>query len=262
MTGERTLEGIHRFDWETIVRRVQMPLATKGIALLLATYSDTPTGESIYPGHTKLAAVACASKSTVERAIKTLRSIGLIEEVAPGRSRGRNGGGLAAVYRLTLPSDLMESVAMLDPDEKVLCVPGHPPAAGNDPSPVTVDSANDPSSVRDHLAINHPSNDVNHPSNELNHPSFSDESSVTQDDPPTHLPPTHLTPPPSSPSVTVTSARDVKARGADDRDGLEIDSMDDLGGDGKGLSEEQNRQWQLRKLEDMMKREQSGAVRA
>jgi hypothetical protein len=55
---------------------------------------------------------------TVRRGQAELETLGLIEMVFKGHSQGRGQpGGYASEYRLTVPSDLLERVPMLDPDE-------------------------------------------------------------------------------------------------------------------------------------------------
>lgn len=260
VTRARTLSGMLSFEWGHIIRRVQMPPTTKLIALMLASYSDGDTGENIRPGHARLAAVSCVSVSTVERSIKALREMGLIEELSPGRSRGRNGGGLAAVYRLTLPDDLLGSAEMLDVDEKRAAVAQSASSdpspvqdsSLNDPSPVPGDSANDLAPVLDDWVLNHPLNDpessVIWAESSVKWP----ESPVMGDDPPTHLTPTHSTPTQNSPKATVTSARDVESRDSTARNGMQIDSLILCRDESKQLTQEQERQRQMRALEAMM----------
>lgn len=106
------LQAVSRFDWERIVRRAQIPGATKLVAYTMAQFGDV-RGESIRPGVARMAAVCGMGESTVRRHVDALQRLGLLERLA-------NGGGptkRAARYRLTVPEDLLERVSMLGPDE-------------------------------------------------------------------------------------------------------------------------------------------------
>ena len=108
-----SLQPAKRYEWERIVRRCILGRQTKLVALVLATYAS-PDGSNVRPGVERLAAVCDMGESTVRRHVTALLAAGLIERVG-------NGGGprkLAAVYRLTVPEDLLETVPMLDPDER------------------------------------------------------------------------------------------------------------------------------------------------
>lgn len=114
-----------RFEWERIVRRVELSApSVKLLALLMATYADAETGGRIFPGLDRLAAVMGTSRRTVMRCMDELTEVGLIDQVRKGHSFGRgSSGGLASEYQLTAPSDLLEYVPMLDPDEKKQVTP-------------------------------------------------------------------------------------------------------------------------------------------
>lgn len=103
-----------RYEWLRIVRRCRLGPTAKAVAVVLSTYSNLD-GSNIFPGRLRLAAVLEKSPSTVDRALKLLRDIGLIERVSEGSYYGRRA--VADRYRLTIPSDLLEVVELLDPDE-------------------------------------------------------------------------------------------------------------------------------------------------
>lgn len=106
----RELVPVDRFEWERIVRRVEMPSTAKFLGLTMATYAEAD-GSRIWPGVDRLAAVMCVSVPTVKRNLAVLRKLGLVEV----HRRGRRSG-LADEYRLTMPSDILD-LPMLDPSD-------------------------------------------------------------------------------------------------------------------------------------------------
>lgn len=106
------LKPVDRFEWERIVRRVQMHSTTKFLALMLATYADQD-GTRVRPGVEKLVLVMCVSEKTVKRALSDLRDIGLIQRT----KQGNRHAGMADEYRLVCPSNLMDR-PMLSPEEE------------------------------------------------------------------------------------------------------------------------------------------------
>ena len=132
----RELQPCDRFEWEKIVRRCQFrhlrraaARDLKVVALVLATFGDGH-GEDVRPGVPRLARVCLMGESTVRRYVDALLELGLLERVANGGGRGVNGRPTAARYRLTTPSDLLEWVDLLDPDD------GTPLSHGERSSPV------------------------------------------------------------------------------------------------------------------------------
>lgn len=105
------LRPVDRFEWERIVRRVQISSSTMLLALTLATYADS-NGSRIRPGVDRLARVMCVSAPTVKRAFAELRRLGLVQQT----KKGNRYASHADEYRLTVPSD-MPDYPMLDPDE-------------------------------------------------------------------------------------------------------------------------------------------------
>ncbi|MCT9624260.1 hypothetical protein HWD94_03865 [Pseudarthrobacter equi] len=126
---------VGRFEWERIIRRaIITPPSVKFLGLMMATYASAD-GSRVRPGQARLAAVMGTSISTVERGQRTMEKEGFLEMVFKGHSAGRGrNAGYASEYRLTIPSDLLDRVPMLDPDEK-------------HPSPMTDDSAIHPAPV-------------------------------------------------------------------------------------------------------------------
>ncbi|BCW62466.1 helix-turn-helix domain-containing protein [Arthrobacter sp. StoSoilB22] len=121
-----TREPIGRFEWERILRRIQVSSpSVKLVGFTMATYADAD-GCRVRPGQSRLAAVLGTSISTVRRGQSELEELGMLDMVAKGRSYGRgHQGSFASEYRLTVPSDLLESVPMLDPDEQNNMAPMH-----------------------------------------------------------------------------------------------------------------------------------------
>lgn len=104
-----------RYDWERLVRRLRVAPNVKFTAQTLASYGDRD-GTRIRPGNKRLAAVTGYEERTIVRALTQLRILGLIE--VSRRGGGRHGKGRATEYRLTIPSDLVDRVPLLDPDEQ------------------------------------------------------------------------------------------------------------------------------------------------
>lgn len=112
----RELQPAGRFEWERIVRRCQIPGPTKLVALVCSTFAN-PDGSNVRPGEPRLAAVCGMGASTVRRHLARLLELGLLERLANGGGRRGEGWARAARYRLTVPSDLLELVELLDPDD-------------------------------------------------------------------------------------------------------------------------------------------------
>lgn len=171
-------EAAGRFEWERILRRVKIDATAKYVGLTLATYANRD-GSQVHPGRTRLAAVTGKSASTVDRALGQLRQLGLLERVTRGSSAGRQG--LADVYRLALPADLLDRVDLLPPSEVIEEAPDHSSPTPTDPaeqsSPMPSDRAQrEPGSLVTH--------DDHHSSPVQEHSSWVRTSLVTHDDPP------------------------------------------------------------------------------
>lgn len=103
---------VGRFDWERWIKRLRLTPKDKYMALMVATYGNAD-GTDVRPGVDELVLAACVSKATVKRQLSTLRELGLIELV----SRANRFAGLADVYRLTVPANVLD-LPQLDPDMK------------------------------------------------------------------------------------------------------------------------------------------------
>lgn len=106
------LQPADRFEWERILRRCLIPLELKGLASLMSQYGNAD-GTEVRPGMPRLVAVCGKPERTLRRMIDEILRLGLMERVTHGGGRT----GKAAKYRLTVPSDLLERVPMLEPDE-------------------------------------------------------------------------------------------------------------------------------------------------
>jgi hypothetical protein len=92
------------FTWQRAVRDSDLPLTTKGVAFILATYANRD-GSGVHPGNRRLEQDTGLSDKPVRRHLAALRAAGLIERTHRARS-GRpvpGGDAMADVYRLTLP---------------------------------------------------------------------------------------------------------------------------------------------------------------
>jgi hypothetical protein len=123
-----TREPIGRFEWEQVMRRVVVSKpSVKLVALTMATYASTRTGGQVRPGVSRLVAVTGTSRNVVLRALAELKELGMIDQLTRGGNLGRASKGMASIYQLTLPSDLLEGVALLTPEEQEQV-----PASGHD----------------------------------------------------------------------------------------------------------------------------------
>jgi len=101
------LMDMGRFEWERIVRQCQFPMQnTKLVALTIATYADTKTGQNIYPGQKRLAVHTGISERRVRDHLQELERFGLIDLQVKGSSFGRGGKGMASKYHLSTPAGL------------------------------------------------------------------------------------------------------------------------------------------------------------
>lgn len=132
---------VGRYEWEAIIRRLNLSMKTSYVALVMATYAD-PDGTRIRPTAPELAAAARMGESTVARYVRELRNAGLI--VKTRRGGGRNGTGRPNEYRLTVPLDLLEKfeIRPLGP-ARIRVVPTVSPLTqgeqSNEDSPLTQD---------------------------------------------------------------------------------------------------------------------------
>lgn len=105
-----------RYEWERLIRRAALPQTVKLLAFVLASYAD-PDGSRVRPGNDVLASVLDLSSRSVRRLMNELTDrYGLLQLVM--RGGGRGGQGRTTVYRLTIPTDLLERVELLPPTER------------------------------------------------------------------------------------------------------------------------------------------------
>jgi DNA-binding transcriptional ArsR family regulator len=97
---------LDRFDWERLVREIEMPPMTKLVALTLATFANGD-GTKAHPGESKLAAACGMKERGVRNHVTALREAGLLKRVSRGGSMYR----YADVYELHVPDDLPEKLA-------------------------------------------------------------------------------------------------------------------------------------------------------
>jgi hypothetical protein len=129
VTSDQGPQACGRFEWERIVRRLELPMRLKFTAMMVATYADAD-GSRVRPGVEVLASVTAQGASTVRKHLSALQEYGLLALVS--RGGGRAGRGKAAEYQLTVPVDLLERVPMLPMGERRLsAVPDSPLAQGS-----------------------------------------------------------------------------------------------------------------------------------
>jgi hypothetical protein len=92
---------LDRFEWERLIRELQLPLAVKCTAYALATYVNGD-GTNAHPGIDKLILATGSSKSTVIRTLESLESMGFILAVSRGGEKGVPKGH-ATVWELSVP---------------------------------------------------------------------------------------------------------------------------------------------------------------
>lgn len=122
---------VGRFEWERLIRQCRLGFfegktkdprrwvshaSVQHVALMLATFADMD-GTRIKPSVAMVARVCEMDERTVRTCIHRLRGLELLTQVRPARSPGRGGGeGKPAVYRMSVPADLLKRVAHLDGD--------------------------------------------------------------------------------------------------------------------------------------------------
>ncbi|WP_156511125.1 MULTISPECIES: helix-turn-helix domain-containing protein [Nocardia] len=110
----RELMPVDTFEWQRILRRVQIAASAKHLGLTMSTYANAD-GSHIVAGVERLARVMCVSEPTVKRGLAELRRVGLVERVKQGNRHAKKSDE----YRLTMPSDVLD-LPMLDPDEQAV----------------------------------------------------------------------------------------------------------------------------------------------
>lgn len=92
---------LDRFEWERLIRELDLTTPQKATAYALATYVNGD-GSNAHPGIDKLMKATGASRSTVIRALTALESEGLIRMVSEGGKKGAPRG-FATVWELSVP---------------------------------------------------------------------------------------------------------------------------------------------------------------
>lgn len=109
------------FEWQMVVRRVELHPSTKLVAFIVGLYADAKTGRRARPGQERIGREAGMSPRNARRHLDVLERYGLLECVSRGSSHGR--AGLASSYSLTVPSALWEQVESVPDDETVSLSP-------------------------------------------------------------------------------------------------------------------------------------------
>lgn len=123
-----------RFEWERVIRVLDLPATTKLVALTIATYADGETGRNAHPGEERLAADCSLTNRAIRTHLTRLRDTGLLQRTRKGSANQHRR--MADEYALVVPTDLLERVE-LTPDYPGLRGPatGTPVPVDNDPLP-------------------------------------------------------------------------------------------------------------------------------
>ena len=92
---------LDRFEWERLIRELDLPSALKLTCYALGTYVNGD-GTNAHPGITGLAKATGLHRATVLRSLAQLEELGLIQPVFRGGGKGVHRG-LATVYELAVP---------------------------------------------------------------------------------------------------------------------------------------------------------------
>ena len=112
MSRRRSDDPPLRYEWERTVKALPLPSWAKHVGLNLATYTDA-AGGGAFPGVERTVSDTALSDSSVRRAYKLLRDVGLIVREFEGARSGRRG--TADVYRLAIPDDVLARVVNAQP---------------------------------------------------------------------------------------------------------------------------------------------------
>lgn len=118
MTAIEEPTPVGRNEWERLIRRARLPLATKAIGYTLAQYATAKTGADAHPGVARLARVCCVDEKTVKRHLTALREAGFLVRKQEDKWRRRVALGIADDYQLTAPADYLDRPDYLDPNEQ------------------------------------------------------------------------------------------------------------------------------------------------
>ncbi|MCP3805401.1 helix-turn-helix domain-containing protein [Allokutzneria sp. A3M-2-11 16] len=107
------LEPMRAHEWRELIGRAELAWQTKFVGLAMAHYANAD-GTRARPGLPLLAADTGLSMRTVGTYVRGLAGLGLLQLTRRG---GGHGGELVAnTYRLTMPLDLVDHVAVRPPD--------------------------------------------------------------------------------------------------------------------------------------------------
>lgn len=95
---------LDRFDWERLIRELDLPSAVKCTAYALATFLDGKTGMNAHPGTPALVKATGLSKPTLLKAMERLEKEGLIMAVQKAGEKGMPRG-FATVWQVCVPVD-------------------------------------------------------------------------------------------------------------------------------------------------------------
>jgi DNA-binding transcriptional ArsR family regulator len=93
-----------RFEWERLIRELDLPASVKCTAYAIATYVNAKDGTRGHPGRGKLSRATGLNRATVTATLAALEAGGLVVRESRGGG-GRGSSGLSAVYRLATPED-------------------------------------------------------------------------------------------------------------------------------------------------------------
>lgn len=113
------LHALGVFEWNKVVRRCNLPTATKAVGFLMAQYATPKTGADIKVGQARIARESGMSKRNVQRHTAALEKSGLLFCL----SRGTNVGlkDATSEYRLTALAALVEQIGAT-PDDQIIDV--------------------------------------------------------------------------------------------------------------------------------------------
>ena len=94
---------LSRFEWERLIRELDLSSAMKLTSYALATYVNGD-GSNAHPGIAGLVKATGLHRATVIRALSELESEGFIVTVSHGGGKGAKRGN-ATVYALSVPVD-------------------------------------------------------------------------------------------------------------------------------------------------------------
>ena len=92
---------LSRFEWERLIRELDLPLTVKCAAYALATYVNGD-GSNAHPGIQRLMTATGMSRSSVLRALSCLEQEGFVIVRSQGGAKGVPRGN-ASVYELSTP---------------------------------------------------------------------------------------------------------------------------------------------------------------